>query len=135
MRAVVVSHHAVDRWLSRVCSGGSAVTARGEVERFIATGRVRPTPRRWMRDVAAPPGVTFMYSADSSGVCAVIRDGVIVTFLTRSLFDRSADRHSDARQRKDVRTRARDDRASRVAYRRARAAQRNRGHSHWQVAA
>jgi hypothetical protein len=88
MKTFYVSHHAVSRWSARV----SSEFARRDIEAFVGSGRVRPNPRGWMREVSSAPGVTFMYSAEYAGVCAVIREGVVVTFLTRALFRGESDR-------------------------------------------
>ncbi len=85
--AVRVSAHAAQRWIERVDPGASFSEARMAVAQFIALGRARPCPRRFMRgQVRQEPGTRFVYNARRAGVCAVITEGVVATILTRELF-------------------------------------------------
>ena len=85
-----ITYHATARWASRVATGSSQARAREEIAQFIATGRQRPTPRSWTTGVKPASGVAFLYSAAFPGVCGVVADGALVTFLTREVCRRSA---------------------------------------------
>jgi hypothetical protein len=86
MSSLVLSAHAVARFQERVDPGASPLEARLALGRLVALGRVRATPRHWMRaDVEPCPGVRFIYWSSRPDVCAVARDGVVVTVLTRRL--------------------------------------------------
>ncbi len=86
MTHLFLSTHAVARWQERVDPQISAVESRMALRRFVSLGRVRATPRHWMRDDVTPaPGLSFVYCADRPGVCALVRDGVVLTVLTRTL--------------------------------------------------
>jgi hypothetical protein len=80
-----ITDHATTRWADRVANGSSPARAREEIAQFVATGRVRPTPRSWMTGVKPAPGVAFLYSASFPGVCGIVTDGAVVTFVTREL--------------------------------------------------
>ena len=86
MSPLVLSAHAVARYRERVDPGVSPLEARLALGRLVALGRAGATPRHWMRaDVQPGPGVRFIYWASRPDVCAVARDGVVVTVLTRAL--------------------------------------------------
>jgi hypothetical protein len=68
-----------------VASAPSLTGAREEIAQFIASGRLRPTPRSWTTGVKPAPGVAFLYSAAFPGVCGIVCDGALVTFVTREL--------------------------------------------------
>lgn len=81
-----ISTHAVDRWRERVDPQGSFLEARLALGRFISHSRARATPRHWMReDVKPTPGLLFLYSVDCPGVCVLVRDGAVLTVITRAL--------------------------------------------------
>ena len=80
-----ITGHATDRWRSRVDRTASAAEARLAIGRLIASGRSRPTSRSWMRDTRPGPGVRFVYSAAYPGVCAIVKDGAVLTIVTRGL--------------------------------------------------
>lgn len=83
-----IAAHAVERWIQRVDGGASALEARLALEQFVALGRTRPVPRHWMRgQVRQEPGTRFIYNATHPGACAIFTDGVIVTVVTKDLFD------------------------------------------------
>ena len=86
MTPLSLSNHAIRRWQQRVDPHISATEARLALGRFIALGRVRSTPRHWMRDdVTATPGLMFVYCAARPGVCALIQNGTVLTVITRAL--------------------------------------------------
>lgn len=79
--------HAQERWIERVAPGASPLEARMALQRFVALGRARPTPRHWMRgQVRQEPGTRFVYNPSHPRACAVVTDGVVVTVLTKDLF-------------------------------------------------
>src|SRR5262245_17613349 len=80
-----ITYHATARWAARVAPSSSQARAREEIAQFIATGRLRPTPRSWTTGVKPAPGVAFLYSAAFPGVCGIVTDGTLVTFVTREL--------------------------------------------------
>jgi hypothetical protein len=81
-----ITQHAVDRYLSRVDSSVSPYEARECIRRILAFGRVRSTPRHWMRArVQLTPGLRFVYWHEQPDVCALVLDGAVVTILTRAL--------------------------------------------------
>jgi hypothetical protein len=47
-------------------------------------GKRRPTPRHWTT-VQPEPGLTFIYWAELPYICAIVKNGVVVTILTRRL--------------------------------------------------
>src|SRR4051812_12638338 len=99
MKRFCVSDHAVERYTERVQAGASSLEARMALGRLIALGRVRVTPRHWMREGVKPaPNLRFVYWSGQPHVCAVVRDDVVVTVLTRTLCSRSAHpRHASRR--------------------------------------
>jgi hypothetical protein len=86
MASLSLSFHAVERWQQRVDPNASRLEARLSLGRFVSLSRVRATPRHWMRgDVVPAPGLSFVYCAERPEVCALARDGVVLTVLTRAL--------------------------------------------------
>ena len=86
MSSLVLTSHAVARYRERVDPGASPLEARLALGRLVTLGRSRATPRHWMRaDVEPQPGVRFIYWSSLPDVCAIARDGVVVTVLTRGL--------------------------------------------------
>jgi hypothetical protein len=89
-----ITAHAVCRYRERVDSTMSANEARLRLQRLVALGRVRATPRHWTRESAAPsPGLRFIYWAGEPNVCALVRGGAVVTVLTRGLCKSARPRH------------------------------------------
>jgi hypothetical protein len=85
-----VTHHAVDRYIDRVDPSATRHQAAAAIARIIGRGRVRSTPRHWMRGlVRQTPGLRFVYLAELPGVCALVIDGAVVTIITRRLCRRS----------------------------------------------
>jgi hypothetical protein len=86
MTSLALSNHAVARYRERVAPSASMLEARLALARFVALGRVRATPRHWMReDVDPTPGIRFVYWSGRPDVCAIVRDNVVVTVVTRLL--------------------------------------------------
>src|SRR4051812_43611084 len=82
---VRITYHAIMRWQQRVNPAASLSAAASEIERLVATGRSRPTPRSWMRGRAGPPGTRFVYSAEFPGVAAIVKGRAVLTILTKEL--------------------------------------------------
>jgi hypothetical protein len=53
--------------------------------RMVSLGRVRSTPRHWMRDIKQTPGLRYLYWAELPGVCGLVLDGALLTLITREL--------------------------------------------------
>lgn len=86
MSQLVLSTHAVSRYQTRAEPHVSMSEARLRLGRFVGLGHHRSTPRHWMRrDVRPTPGLSFVYWAAMPDVCALVRDGVVVTVVTRAL--------------------------------------------------
>ncbi len=86
MTQLALSTHAVSRYQTRAEPHVSITEARLRLGRFVAFGRHRSTPRHWMReDVRSTPGLSFVYWAAMPDTCALVRDGVVVTVVTRAL--------------------------------------------------
>ena len=81
---VALTAHAIGRWQERVDPHATKFDAARALSDLLAQGRRRPTPRRWT--TAAPePGLIFVYAAARPGVCALVRDGTVITVLSRAL--------------------------------------------------
>jgi hypothetical protein len=100
---VRISRHAVDRWQQRVDRDSTFAMARRDLTSFLATGRVRPTPRFWMRELRPSGGLRFVYSARFPGVCVLVREGMAVTVVTRGLMRRSRVAFGDPGRSRDIR--------------------------------
>lgn len=84
-----VTRHAVDRYIERVEPAATRYQARAAIAQIVHRGHASPTPRHWMRGrVRWTPGLRFIYLADRPGVCALVRDGAVVTIITRRLYRR-----------------------------------------------
>lgn len=82
-----VTRHAIERYQQRVEPGRSYEGARRRLEQMVGLGRTRSTPRHWMRGKVAPtPGLRFLYWSQLPNVCALLKDGVVITIVTRSMF-------------------------------------------------
>src|SRR5712691_5180892 len=85
MNQARVTAHAIRRYQQRV-----AAVTRAEAERAIQCilreGRIRATPRHWMRATTSyGEGVRFAYSPSAPDLCIVLRGTTAVTIITRSL--------------------------------------------------
>ncbi len=86
MSQLFLSSHAVARYRARAEPTISFDEARLRLGRFASMGRHRSTARHWMRDdVRAAPGLSFIYWSAMPDVCALVRDGTIVTVITRQM--------------------------------------------------
>jgi hypothetical protein len=86
MLEVRLTTHVVERYVERVDPKASSGEARLVLGRMVSLGRVRSTPRHWMRNVKKTPGLRFIYWADLPGVCGLVLDGALITLVTRELF-------------------------------------------------
>jgi hypothetical protein len=80
-----VSLHAAQRWQERVDPMCSALQSYHRLVHFLSHGRRRPTPRHWTR-VDPHCGLSFVYWAGAPDVCALVRQGTVITIVTRALF-------------------------------------------------
>ena len=90
MPPTAVTHHAVARWTERVDRQASTNEARFAISQFLCTGQRRPTPRHWMANTKPQPSVVFVYCSKRPRVCLVIKNGVVVTVITRELTQATA---------------------------------------------
>lgn len=87
---IVLSLHAVQRYRERV----EGVPRRLAVKRLhglLATARWRSRPLPWT-EVVLHPGVAYGYCPGRPDVCLLLRDGVLVTVLSRRFLRRTAAR-------------------------------------------
>jgi hypothetical protein len=85
MLQVRITQHVLDIYRHQVDPKASPEEARLMLGRLVRLGRVRSTPRRWMRRVKQTPGLRFIYWAELPGVCGLIFDGALMTVITREL--------------------------------------------------
>jgi hypothetical protein len=85
MLHVRLTQHAIDRYRQRVDPTATPAQARLVLGRLVCLGRVRSTPRHWMRHVHKTPGLLYVYWAELPGVCALVLDGSLITLITREL--------------------------------------------------
>ena len=53
---------------------------------IASLGRLRAVPRHWLRDHVPPsPGLLFITWSQRPDVCLLIRGGVVVTLITRTI--------------------------------------------------
>jgi hypothetical protein len=92
MSVYTVSHHAVERYRSRVEDVTEPV-ARHAIEDLLTDARLRPTPRHWMRQrTSYGSGVRFGYSPRAPEIALVLRSATVATVLTRSMFRPTTER-------------------------------------------
>lgn len=83
---ILVTQHAIDRYIQRVEPSASRDDAHDRVARIVTLGQARPTPRHWMRErVRLTPGIRFVYWWQQPQVCALVLNGAVITILTRAL--------------------------------------------------
>src|SRR4051794_24834083 len=84
---VRLSEHAIERYCERVEVGCRPGTARERLNQMATFGRMRSTPRHWMRRrVSTTEGLRFLYWAHMPNVCALVRGDTVVTVVTRAMF-------------------------------------------------
>lgn len=93
MLHVRLTQHVIDRYRQRVDPAASPQEARLVLGRMVCLGRVRSTPRHWMRSVNPTPGLRFLYWAELPGVCGLVMDGALMTLITRELCKRERHLH------------------------------------------
>lgn len=83
---VEVSAHAVDRYIQRVDGRVSRQEARLAIMQIASLGRLRAVPRHWLRDHVPPsPGLRFITWSRRPDLCLLVRGGVVVTLITRTM--------------------------------------------------
>lgn len=86
MESPRITEHAIQRYITRVDGSASKEEARSRVEWIITRGRIRSTPRHWMRSSSrTTPGLRYVYCWQQPDVCALVLDGAVVTVLTHEL--------------------------------------------------
>jgi hypothetical protein len=94
MSRVVVSTHVAQRYQERVDRSASLTEARLAVVQIASLAKARSVPRHWMRgDVRPSPGLVFLIWSRRPDVCLLMRDGVVVTLITRAMCSSSPKRH------------------------------------------
>ena len=78
-----LTRHAVERYRERVDPHASDPEAEAVLADLAARGRVRPTPRHWMRHTTKRAGSRYLYCADRHDVCLVIVGDAVVTVHSR----------------------------------------------------
>jgi hypothetical protein len=97
MSRVVVSTHVAQRYQERVDRSASLTEARLAVMQIASLAKARPVPRHWMRgDVEPSPGLVFLIWSRRPDLCLLVRDGVVVTLITRAMCAASPKRHLTA---------------------------------------
>jgi hypothetical protein len=93
--AARISQHAITRYVERVDHGASRTEARVALMRLLALGKARSVPRHWMRrdGVKPQPGMLYVYPSERPGVCLLVRDGTVLTVITRALCSGKRPRH------------------------------------------
>ena len=90
-----ISGHAIDRYRERVDPTADRCVAFQAIAAMLASGTVRTTPR-WWTTCRLETGTRLVYSAVNADVCLIIKEGTVVTLVTRALCApaRSLARHS-----------------------------------------
>ena len=82
---VFVALHAIERCQQRVAPDLTIDEIRALLLTMVSSGRVRTTPRKWMKgSVSLTPGLRFVYWSELPDVCGLVRDGTLVTVVTRT---------------------------------------------------
>jgi hypothetical protein len=82
-----ISEHATTRFIERVAPRVPDSNAVKIFQSLVCNGRSRGTPRWWMKNrVTKTPGTRYVYWSDLPDVCALVRNGTVVTVLTKSMF-------------------------------------------------
>jgi hypothetical protein len=82
MHTVVVSTHAIDRFIQRVDPTASRPEAALNIRQMLDDAKARATPRKWT-GITARPGSRYLYSPTHPGICLVERGGRIRTVFAR----------------------------------------------------
>ena len=82
---VFVTLHAIERCQQRVAPDLTIDEIRALLLTMVSSGRVRTTPRKWTKgSVSLTPGLRFVYWSELPDVCGLVRDGTLVTVVTRT---------------------------------------------------
>ena len=82
-----ISDHATARFIQRVAPKIPDSSAVEIFQCLVNQGRTRATPRWWMKHkITMTPGMRFLYWAHLPDVCAIVRNGTVVTVMTKSMF-------------------------------------------------
>ncbi len=82
-----ISEHATNRFIQRVAPKIPDSSAVKIFQCLVTQGRTRATPRWWMKHkITITPGMRFLYWAHLPDVCAIVRNGTVVTVMTKSMF-------------------------------------------------
>lgn len=79
-----ISLHALLRYQERVKIGATEDGSKIGIHKILASARVRPYPRRWMKRTRMTPGTKYLYSAEQPGVCIIVRNDTVVTVISRA---------------------------------------------------
>lgn len=79
-----ISRHAIDRYFGRVDPTADRSMALQAIAAMLTSGTVRMTPR-WWTTCRLAPGTRLVYAAVNPDVCLVVKDGTVVTLITRAL--------------------------------------------------
>ena len=83
-----ISEHATVRFIQRVAPKIPDSNAVEIFQRLVTQGRTRGTPRWWMKHkVTMTSGMRFVYWACLPDVCAIVRNGTVVTVMTKGMFE------------------------------------------------
>jgi len=83
-----ISEHATARFIQRVAPKIPDSNAVKIFQLLVTQGRTRATPRWWMKHkVTMTSGMRFVYWACLPDVCAVVRNGTVVTVMTKGMFE------------------------------------------------
>jgi hypothetical protein len=93
-QVVCISAHVTQRYQERVDRSASSIEARLAVMQIASLGKARCVPRHWMRgDVEPSPGLTFVVWSQRPDLCLLVRDGIVVTLITRAMCAAAPKRH------------------------------------------
>jgi hypothetical protein len=81
---VRISSHAIDRYRDRVDLKADRRSAFAAIGAMLAAGTVRTTPH-WWTTCRLEPDTRLVYSAVNPDVCLIIKNGTVVTLVTRAL--------------------------------------------------
>ncbi len=82
MHTVLVSTHAIDRFIQRVDPTASRSDAALHIRQMLDDAKARATPRKWT-GTTSQPGSRYLYSPTHPGICLVERSGRIRTVFAR----------------------------------------------------
>src|SRR2546428_122643 len=93
MSTIYLTDHATERYQDRVAPSFSAAEARMALQRFVGMGTDASRAAALDVSARAEPGTRFVYWSQQRDVCAILRDGAVVTVITRELVRSSPRRH------------------------------------------